>query len=139
MRQLKAENTQLKSDVQSLKNAKAAVPAIVTETMVASNVVFFELGESKLTEKNRAVLGLVAKAINSATSSNVYTIVGYADNATGNKENNLKLSKARAEAVYNALVGEFNVDKSKLKMSYKGGVDNMFYDNSALSRAVIME
>ena len=37
----------------------------------------------------------------------VYTIIGYADKGTGTKEFNQFLSKARAEAVYNCLVNEF--------------------------------
>ncbi len=47
------------------------------------------------------------------------------------------LSKARAEAVYECLVEEFGINKAQLKIDYKGGVENMFYDDPRLSRAVI--
>ena len=43
----------------------------------------------------------------------------------------------RAEAVYDCLVNEYGVSESQLKIDYKGGVDNMFYDDPRLSRAVI--
>ena len=59
------------------------------------------------------------------------------DAVTGNKEINDRLSKARAEAVYDCLVNEFGVNPNQLRVDYKGGVDNMFYDDPALSRAVI--
>ena len=35
------------------------------------------------------------------------------------------------------LVKEFGVNSSQLKVEYKGGVDNMFYDDPRMSRAVI--
>ena len=69
----------------------------------------------------------------------VYTIIGYADKGTGSRVRNERLSKARAEAVYDCLVNEFGVPVSILKVTYEGGVDNMFYDDPRLSRAVITE
>jgi len=65
------------------------------------------------------------------------TVSGYADAATGNKKINEKLSRDRAQAVYDCLTKEFGVQASQLEIDYKGGVDNMFYDDPALSRAVI--
>lgn len=47
------------------------------------------------------------------------------------------MSKARAEAVYNCLVKEFGVPTSQLRVTYEGGVDNMYYDDPRVSRAVI--
>ena len=55
----------------------------------------------------------------------------------GTKEFNQRLSKARAEAVYNCLVKEFGVPTSQLRVTYEGGVDNMYYDDPRVSRAVI--
>ena len=69
----------------------------------------------------------------------VYTIIGYADKGTGSKTRNERLSKARAEAVYDCLVKEFGVPEATLNVAYEGGVDNMFYDDPRLSRAVITE
>ena len=50
---------------------------------------------------------------------------------------NERLSKERAEAVYDCLVNEFGVSGSQLRVDHKGGVGNMFYDDPRLSRAVI--
>lgn len=57
--------------------------------------------------------------------------------ATGNKKINDKLSRKRAEAVYECLTKEFGVPESLLEIDHKGGVENMFYDDPALSRAAI--
>lgn len=67
----------------------------------------------------------------------VYTITGYADKGTGNTAGNERLSRERAQAVYECLVKEFGVSKEQLRIDYKGGVENMFYDDPRLSRAVI--
>lgn len=66
-----------------------------------------------------------------------YIVTGYADAATGNKKINDKLSRKRAEAVYECLTKEFGVPESLLEIDHKGGVENMFYDDPALSRAAI--
>lgn len=52
---------------------------------------------------------------------------------------NDRLSKERAEAVRTVLAEEFGVDATRLKVEYKGGVDNMYYDDATLSRAVLVD
>ena len=51
----------------------------------------------------------------------------------------MKLSKKRAEAVRDLMVNEFGDPASQLKVDYKGGVGNMFYDDAKLSRVAIVE
>ena len=80
---------------------------------------------------------MLAEVIKEADPNAVYTITGYADAGTGSKKINERLSKERAQAVYDCLVKEFGVSEKQLRMEYKGGVDNMFYDDPRLSRAVI--
>lgn len=127
-----AENERLRNAI----DASNQQPQEVTKT-VASNLVIFRIGKSKLSNEARANLGLLAEAIKAADSKAVYTITGYADAGTGSKKLNERLSKKRAEAVYDCLVNEFGVSASQLRVDYKGGVDNMFYDDPRLSRAVI--
>lgn len=117
----------------------ATKPKVVKEAVVSSNVVFFEIGQSKLSEQSKVTLQCAADAINADTSDKVFTVTGYADNVTGSTATNARISEARAQAVYDALVNDFNVDKSKLKIDSKGGVDNMYYNNPSLSRVVITE
>ena len=79
----------------------------------------------------------IAETIKKADPNAVYIITGYADKGTGSIERNVILSKNRARVVYECLVNEFGVPKKQLRVDHKGGVDNMFYNDPRLSRAVI--
>ncbi len=114
-------------------------PVIVKEVLFTASPIFFELNKWEITNRSRVSLGIIAKTINEASNTNkVYTIVGHADMQTGNDRINTRLSKKRAEAVYNTLINEFGVDSSRLTIDYKGGVDYMYYDDNTLSRVVIL-
>ena len=112
-------------------------PKQTVKKTVASNLIIFRIGSAKLSKEARANLGLLAEAIKSSDPNAVYTITGYADAGTGSKKTNERLSKERAEAVRDCLVNEYGVSDSRLRIDYKGGVSNMFYDDPRLSRAVI--
>lgn len=134
---LRDQNEKLQND---LKNAEAQikeVKVIEKEQTVAPVYVVFEIGKSELSKEARVTLGLLAKAIKEAPEGTTYTISGYADEGTGSKRLNEKLSADRAQAVYNCLTEEYGVDESQLRLVSKGGVENMFYDDPKLSRAVI--
>ena len=105
--------------------------------IAAANLVTFKINKTKLSNEARADLGLLAEIIKSGDPETVYTITGYADAGTGSSKGNERLSKERAENVYNCLVKEFGVSEKQLRIDYKGGVDNMFYNDPRLSRAVI--
>lgn len=51
-------------------------------------------------------------------------VTGYADSATGSASYNQELSKKRAETVVDELV-KLGVDRSNIKVEYKGGVDTL--------------
>ena len=128
-----AENDRLKRALAEGNRQKAK--EIVTKA--SANLVTFSIGKATLSNEARANLSLLAEAIKAGDKSVVYTITGYADAGTGSKRINERLSKRRAEAVFNCLVKEFGVSESQLRVDHKGGVDNMFYDDPRLSRAVI--
>lgn len=132
------DNQTLKEELEAARNKKPET-IVSKEMAVAPRIVIFPLGKSTLSKQERVNLGYYAKLIKDAPSDKVFTIVGYADNKTGSAAVNERLSKARAEAVRDALVNEFGVKASQLKVDYKGGVDNMYYDDAALSRAVIVD
>lgn len=132
-----SDNERLQNELNNARNAKGET-VYQKEYSVAPCIVTFPIGKSSLSKTDRVNLGYFAKVIKNAGSDKTYTIVGYADKKTGTNAINEKLSKARAQAVYNTLTKEFGVNASQLKMDYKGGVDNMFYNDAALSRAVIM-
>ena len=134
LNEMNAENERLKKE---LAQGKMAAARETVKRIASANLVTFPIGKSKLSNEARANLGMLAEVIKAGDKNAVYTITGYADAGTGSKRINEKLSKARAEAVYECLVEEFGIDKAQLKIDYKGGVENMFYDDPRLSRAVI--
>jgi len=119
-------------------NTSKPQPTVVIRTVVAPMLVVFKIGSSTLSDDARVNLGFFAETIKKKSES-VYVITGYADNATGNKTLNESLSKARAQAVYDCLIKEHGIFSSQLKTGHKGGVDNMYENNPALSRATIIK
>lgn len=136
LNELGAENQRLKKALEEGRDKDART---IVKNMASGSLIVFKIGKSDLSNEARANIGMMAEAIKKGDKNAVYTITGYADAGTGSKAMNEKLSKERAEAVYDCLVNEFGVDKAQLNIDYKGGVDNMFYDDPRLSRAVIMK
>ena len=131
---LKYQNEALKKALAERDEAK--VDTIIQRINVAAPVmVTFKIGN--LSRRDRVSLGMLADVIKDTDESIVYTITGYADAGTGSVAINDRLSRERAEAVYDCLVNEYGVDADRLKVEYKGGVENMFYDDPTLSRAAI--
>lgn len=113
------------------------VEKVVTKASPVGNYVFFTIGKYNITDQDKVRLSEVAKAIKEGSKDVVYTIAGYADKATGSAKVNQKLSEKRAQTVYDYLVKE-GVDADQLKIVANGGVDNMFFDQAALSRVAIV-
>ena len=133
LNELNAENERLQKELEEA-NAREVAPV---KKVMASNLITFRIGKTDLSNEARANLGMMAKLIKESDPSTVYLVTGYADAGTGSKKINERLSQKRAEAVYDCLVNEFGVSEKQLKLDHKGGVDNMFYDDPRLSRAVI--
>ena len=135
-----AANEALQRALDEARNKKPETKIVKEKEYVgiAKLFVTFAFDKANVSKKDRVNLGYVAEAMKQ-NPDKVYTICGYADKQTGSAEYNEKLSKRRAEAVRDVLINEFGVKSSQLKIDYKGGVNNMFYDNANLSRAVIVE
>lgn len=133
--QMGQENDRLK---RALVDASNKTPEKVVESKVISPsyMVAFPIGKSTLSNEARINIGYQAEVMK-ANRVAMYVIYGYADKATGNKSINERLSRERAQTVYDCLVNEFGVPESKLKKVAAGEVDNMFYDDPRMSRAVI--
>lgn len=134
----------LASDNEALRKQLAeagdkTVTNVVTEknVIVAPILLTFPINKSTISNEMRVNLGFLAKVIKDGNAKVTYRVTGYADKGTGSSRTNERLSKARAQAVYNVLVREFEVPTSQVQVSHEGGVDNMFYDDPRLSRAVI--
>ena len=137
---MRAQLDALTRENDRLKKALAAGNNKEAETIVkaiAANLVIFKINTATLSNEARANLGLLAEVIKRGSSDAVYTVTGYADKGTGSVATNQRLSEQRAKAVYDCLVDEFGVPSKQLRIDYKGGVENMFYNDPRLSRAVI--
>lgn len=135
-RELKEMQDKL-NDMQAQLAQRKRDSITVVRTLAAANFVIFKIDTWDLTNEARVQLGLFAETIKKADPNVVYIITGYADKGTGSVERNVILSKNRARVVYECLVNEFGVPKKQLRVDHKGGVDNMFYNDPRLSRAVI--
>lgn len=129
-----AENERLKKELEEGKNTDTRS---VVKKIVASSLITFRIGQTKLSNEAKANLQLMAEVIKKEDPNTVYTITGYADQGTGSKKRNEFLSKKRAEVVRDYLIEELGVPAAQLRIDHKGGVSNMFYDDPRLSRAVI--
>lgn len=137
MNDLIRDNENLKN---SLANQKVQIDTLIKKkTIVAPCMVLYEINKSVLRNDMRVILKFFAEQVKAQKQDVVYIITGYADKGTGSVKRNEQLSKERADAVYNCLVNEFGVPASQLKVEYKGGVENMFYNEPALSRATITQ
>lgn len=145
---INALNTQLAAlgkENEALKKAlelceKEPKKVIESDLVVAPMLLTFQLNKHELSKKDRVNLGFLAEMIkNSAKQGkkHTYVITGYADKGTGSTNRNQELSELRAKAVYQCLTQEYNVPTDMLQVEAQGGVENMFYDDPRLSRAVI--
>lgn len=64
-------------------------------------------------------------------------VTGYADVQTAYPAYNMALSKRRAQAVYDMMVNEFGVDPSRLRIDFKGDVEQPYGLVNEWNRAVI--
>ena len=134
--ELKAMQDKL-NDMQAQLAKRKTDSITVIRTMAAASFVVFKIDTWDLTNEARVQLSLFAENIKKADPNVVYIITGYADKGTGSVERNIILSKNRARVVYECLVIEFGVPKKQLRIDHKGGVDDMFYNDPRMSRAVI--
>ena len=101
-------------------------------------IIYFPINVSSLSNADRVQLEMVAKMIKNSDSKTVFSLMGYADKATGNAKVNEVLSRERAQSVRDYLVNEFGIPAERLDVAWKGGVGNMFFDDPSLSRVVII-
>ena len=124
--ELEAENAKLKKTV-----------APVASTVNVETVVFFGKNEYKLSAFGEAVVAKYAAAVKN--TDHKVTIVGHADNSTGTKEYNEKISKKRAEAVKAFLVAN-GIDESRIEVKWEGASALPFADGDAeVNRCVVIK
>jgi len=137
LKTLNEENQSLVSKLDSAAKNRNTQIIKSSQTLVAPFLLLFNLGSSKILPDAEVNLSFLAEVIKKDPSVH-YTIIGYADKSTGSYEINQRLSKQRAQNAYHCLVELFDVPKEQLTIDHKGGVENLFYNNPQLNRAVII-
>lgn len=108
----------------------------VFRSEILNTTVSFIIDRSSITDIQMKNVAEVAKYIEEHPDINI-VITGYADVKTAYPEYNMKLSKRRAESVYNALVNNFKVDPSRLRIDYKGDTVQPYEMKNEWNRVVI--
>ncbi|MFZ4863860.1 OmpA family protein [Sphingobacterium sp. Mn56C] len=137
VKQLSNDNDELRKLLANAKDTTITNINVMKNMLAAPILVTFPINKSVVSNEARVNLGFFAKLIKETNPDMVYTVTGYADKGTGTPQINERLSKERAESIFKVLVNEFGVNPAQLKVQNKGGVDNMFYNDPRLSRAVI--
>ncbi len=148
---LERENAQLKNKIADLENQLAPFKNLVdgqtylfqngrftaVEAKVASPAtVYFDLGSSKLSEREKAHLEYFAS--NVVDGNTALLLTGSADKQTGTARGNQKLSEQRVETVKNLLVNKFGANASNIETVANGDTKNVF-DTPAKNRCVVIE
>ena len=138
---LNGELNKLRADYDNLKNQK---PVNTTKTVYDEKYVTypyfvnFEINKTDIVNRERVNLSTIAKMIKENPGKK-YSVMGYADKATGTADRNQWLAENRAKNVYDMLVNEYGVPASSLVLDSKGGVDNLYFNDPQMSRSVIIQ
>lgn len=134
---LAAENANLKNELASKPNAEVIEREVQIVPAMAPRSVFFTLGSANLSKQEEMNLGFFVDQLNEWPENTKFKVTGYADSATGSKDLNKKLSEKRAQAVVDALVNTYKVDRNMFVVEGAGGVDKLI--PPYLNRMVLIE
>ena len=127
--ELEDENAKLKK---SVAPAAKAADVVNVET-----IVFFGKNEFEVSAYGQASLDKYIAAVKNA--DNNISVIGYADNTTGTKEYNQKISEKRAEAVKAYLVAN-GIDANRIEVKWEGASALPFADGDAeVNRCVVIK
>ncbi len=102
-----AMNQDIVADASSLESS-------IKETgKVAVYGIYFDTGKSNIKPESDPSLSEIAKMLQANTNLKVY-VVGHTDNV-GSFDNNLKLSKDRADSVVKELISKYSINSSRLQ------------------------
>ena len=132
----------LRSDLESCRATAAIEPQqpcsgtteTATPTVLMASV-RFNINSAEITDEEMVNVYNVAKYLQQNPEIKII-LQGYADKDTGTSEYNLGLSKRRAEAVKNVLVGNYGIDASRLSIDAEGS-STQPYETNDWNRIVI--
>ncbi len=136
---LEKENKDLRAQIDELKNT---VPDTVTVfkagNLVSPATLYFEIGQTDLSERELAHLDFYLKNILEQAPDKTFILTGYADKGTGSASRNQYLSSKRVEKVKEILVEKYGVDADRLVVKAEGDKVNRFA-SPVLNRVVTIE
>ena len=136
---LEKENKDLKAQIEELKNAK---PDTVTVSkagdLVSPATLYYEIGSTKLSEREEAHLEFYVKNILEQAPDKVFVLTGSADKGTGTAARNQYLSEQRVNNVKKALVEKYGISEDHLVVKAEGATNNRF-SSAVLNRVVTIE
>lgn len=134
-------NKTLSDENDALRRRKPETVAVVGESKVSLTPValFFQIGKATLDKKELANLDFYVKNALNADKNKVFTVIGGADNATGTKEFNQRLSEQRMQYVCDILVNKYGISCERLKTVAEGDTNNRFSEPELNRTVIIME
>ena len=133
------QNKALADENQALKDqlGKGGNGAAFDELLSKPMIVYFEIGQATLSNKEKAHLDYVVKNIVSKGEGVKFTVSGNADSKTGTKARNAQLAQQRADYLFKLLTGEYGLSADQFEVKSNGGND--IFSKAELNRAVIIE
>ena len=111
---------------------------LLSEGKISTNGILFDSGSANIKPQSMGIVLQISQVLRQDENIRL-NIVGHTD-ADGNSDNNLKLSKNRAESVKNALVNLYNISADRLETDGKGSevpvAENSTADGKAQNRRV---
>lgn len=132
---LVASNAALAAAEAQLPCPEVVEQVTVVEAAPLMSTVRFTINSARIRNTEKVNVYNIAKWMKENPGQNV-AIVGYADANTGTSDYNLKLSKRRAQAVYDMLVNEYGINADRLTMNAEGSSVQP-YDENNWNRIVI--
>ncbi|PQV51087.1 OmpA family protein [Jejuia pallidilutea] len=127
--------------ISNLKVAQGGVDLrrkLLSEGKISTNGILFDSGSANIQPQSLGIVRQISQVLMQDENIKL-KIVGHTD-ADGSEEANLKLSKARAEAVKKALINIYNISANRLETDGKGESapvgDNNTPDGKAQNRRV---
>ena len=108
------ENEALRKELEALRNAPKCAGVDLAENPI---IAYFEIGKATLSEKELAHFDYQVKTALAQNAGQKLLITGKADGKTGSKSLNEKLSKKRAEYLFDLLTNKYGLDADNFSIA----------------------
>ena len=136
---------QQRAEITTLANRPVPQPEVIVKEVVkevetglepVNNVVLFSINKTKVEPHQEVNVYNVAKYLKENPESKL-RIVGYTDKATGTAAINERLSRERAQNVYDMIIGKYKIEPTRVTVQWEGQTNPPFSVDE-WNRAVIL-